>query len=247
MSSARQDGRPVDERDRRDRQGRGRERVGPVASPIEAVGPDGTCGSLAAGDPAGTFRLVTDHYEVLQVARSAEPEVIRAAFRALARKYHPDSGGSVNTMKAINEAWAVLADSARRAAYDAAGPSDAGTGQSAESRSPTHVRPTVGRALDGSLPRPGHGSTIQRCRGRPRLRTVRGMDHPGPREARSGLPGMAPPDAHRPALLGADRGGPCLAVQCEDGASACSTRLADASLTRSTRASAEPRSRSPAR
>ncbi len=83
---------------------------------------------MDAGDPAGTFRLVTDHYEVLQVVRSAEPEVIRAAYRALARKYHPDSGGSLNAMKAINEAWAVLADSARRAAYDAAGPSDAGQG-----------------------------------------------------------------------------------------------------------------------
>jgi curved DNA-binding protein CbpA len=71
---------------------------------------------------------VTDHYEVLQVARTAEPVVIRAAFRALARKYHPDSGGSANVMKAINEAWAVLGDAARRAAYDAAGPSDAGQG-----------------------------------------------------------------------------------------------------------------------
>jgi curved DNA-binding protein CbpA len=70
---------------------------------------------------------VTDHYEVLQVARSAEPEVIRAAFRALARKYHPDSGGSVNAMAAINEAWAVLSDPARRKAYDAGG-AEAGQG-----------------------------------------------------------------------------------------------------------------------
>jgi curved DNA-binding protein CbpA len=60
-----------------------------------------------------------DLYEVLQVDRRAEPEVIRAAYRALARKNHPDFGGSVRMMSAINEAWAVLGDPARRAAYDA--------------------------------------------------------------------------------------------------------------------------------
>ena len=71
---------------------------------------------------------MTDHYEVLQVARAAEPEVIRAAFRALARKYHPDSGGSATTMAAINEAWASSGNVERRAAYDKAGPADAAQG-----------------------------------------------------------------------------------------------------------------------
>jgi curved DNA-binding protein CbpA len=60
-----------------------------------------------------------DPYEVLQVHRRAEPEVIRAAYRALARKYHPDFGGEPGRMIAITEAWAVLGNAERRAAYDA--------------------------------------------------------------------------------------------------------------------------------
>ena len=62
---------------------------------------------------------MNDLYEVLQVRRSAEPEVIRAAYRALARKHHPDFGGSPERMAVINDAWAVLGNEAQRAAYDA--------------------------------------------------------------------------------------------------------------------------------
>lgn len=60
-----------------------------------------------------------DYYEVLQVNPSAEPEVIRAAYRILARKYHPDHGGDAVRMIALNDAWDVLGDPTRRAAYDA--------------------------------------------------------------------------------------------------------------------------------
>ena len=60
-----------------------------------------------------------DFYEVLQVNPRAEPEVIRAAYRILARKYHPDHGGDAGRMIALNDAWDVLGDPARRAAYDA--------------------------------------------------------------------------------------------------------------------------------
>jgi curved DNA-binding protein CbpA len=62
---------------------------------------------------------MSDHYEVLQVHPRAEPDVIRAAYRILARKYHPDMGGDAKRMIAINDAWDVLGDPARRAAYDA--------------------------------------------------------------------------------------------------------------------------------
>jgi len=62
---------------------------------------------------------MADHYEVLQVHPRADPEVIRAAFRTLARKYHPDFGGDQRQMMALNDAWNVLGDRARRAAYDA--------------------------------------------------------------------------------------------------------------------------------
>jgi curved DNA-binding protein CbpA len=59
-----------------------------------------------------------DPYETLQVSHAAQPEVIRAAFRTLARMNHPDVGGSAETMTALNEAWAMLRDRRRRARYD---------------------------------------------------------------------------------------------------------------------------------
>lgn len=63
----------------------------------------------------------TDLYKVLQVDAEAEPEVIRAAYLCLAKKYHPDtSGGEGDRMAALNEAWAVLGDMDRRRAYDRA-------------------------------------------------------------------------------------------------------------------------------
>ena len=60
-----------------------------------------------------------DFYEVLQVHPRAEADVIRAAYRTLARKYHPDHGGDALRMIAINDAWDVLGDPVARAAYDA--------------------------------------------------------------------------------------------------------------------------------
>ena len=60
-----------------------------------------------------------DYYEVLQVHRHAEAEVIRAAYRVLARKYHPDHGGDSKRMIALNDAWDVLGDPLQRAEYDA--------------------------------------------------------------------------------------------------------------------------------
>lgn len=62
---------------------------------------------------------MNDPYEILQVHRKAEPEVIRAAYRALARKYHPDFGGEPARMVAISEAFAILGDTERRTAHDA--------------------------------------------------------------------------------------------------------------------------------
>jgi curved DNA-binding protein CbpA len=62
---------------------------------------------------------MADLYEVLQVHRRAELDVIRAAYRALARKHHPDFGGDSARMVAINDAWQVLSDRDARSAYDA--------------------------------------------------------------------------------------------------------------------------------
>ncbi len=61
---------------------------------------------------------MADLYEVLQVHRHADLDVIRAAYRALARKHHPDFGGDGARMVALNDAWRVLSDREARAAYD---------------------------------------------------------------------------------------------------------------------------------
>jgi DnaJ-class molecular chaperone len=64
-----------------------------------------------------------DYYRVLQVDPDAEPEVIAAAYRKLAAKYHPDVNSSpeANTrMQEINVAYGVLGDPAARAEYDRA-------------------------------------------------------------------------------------------------------------------------------
>jgi molecular chaperone DnaJ len=65
-----------------------------------------------------------DYYEVLGVARDANQKAIKDAFRQLALKYHPDRNkepGAEERFKEIAEAYAVLNDPQKRAAYDAGG------------------------------------------------------------------------------------------------------------------------------
>lgn len=64
-------------------------------------------------------------YDLLEVSPNASPEVIKAAYRQLAMKYHPDRQpdaqarrGAEEQMKAINAAYEILADPVRRAEYD---------------------------------------------------------------------------------------------------------------------------------
>jgi len=57
-------------------------------------------------------------YDRLGVAPTASTAEIRAAYRRLARAAHPDHAGSAREMAVLNEAWRVLGDPARRAAYD---------------------------------------------------------------------------------------------------------------------------------
>ena len=66
-----------------------------------------------------------NHYEQLQVTRTADAEVIDRAYKALSMKYHPDTvtaserDGATRRMQAINAAYAVLRDPVKRRAYDA--------------------------------------------------------------------------------------------------------------------------------
>ncbi|MGH2358721.1 MAG: J domain-containing protein, partial [Candidatus Limnocylindria bacterium] len=62
-----------------------------------------------------------DAYRVLQVDPTAVPEVIEAAYRALARLHHPDlveDGDAGDAMTELNWAYGTLHDPVLRAAYD---------------------------------------------------------------------------------------------------------------------------------
>jgi len=62
-----------------------------------------------------------DYYEILGVAPDAETTDIKAAYRRLARKYHPDLNpdeAAEANFKEVAEAWEVLRDETRRAEYD---------------------------------------------------------------------------------------------------------------------------------
>src|SRR3546814_4953543 len=67
----------------------------------------------------------TTHYENLKVARDAPPEVIRAAYKTLSQKYHPDRNPgdprSARILTLLNAAYAVLSDPDKRQAHDQIG------------------------------------------------------------------------------------------------------------------------------
>ncbi|MDP3063792.1 MAG: DnaJ domain-containing protein [Chloroflexota bacterium] len=67
------------------------------------------------------MKQAPDYYAILQVDSQAEREVIQAAYRRLAAKYHPDvdaSPGSTERMRLLNAAYEVLSHPDKRRAYD---------------------------------------------------------------------------------------------------------------------------------
>jgi curved DNA-binding protein CbpA len=127
----------------------------------------------------------SDPYKILQVDPEAEDEVIAAAYRRLARKYHPDTATGAESggrMEAINAAWEVLGDPKRRAAHDrqralqaAVSRSGAGTSPDGDSARSTpsaaaskapdaahgYARP-ASAPQSGSPPRPPEPETVSR-------------------------------------------------------------------------------------
>lgn len=73
-----------------------------------------------------------DFYKTLGVSRSASPEEIKAAYRKLAKKYHPDVNKGDKTaeekFKDISEAYDVLSDKKKREEYDMFGAAGVGAG-----------------------------------------------------------------------------------------------------------------------
>ncbi|HEY7107281.1 MAG TPA: J domain-containing protein [Acidimicrobiia bacterium] len=84
------------------------------------------------------------YYEQLGVAPTASAADIRAAYRTLARTLHPDRarGQASSRMASINEAWRVLGDPTRRAAYD-----------DELARAEPHVRPRSEATRSDAAPR----------------------------------------------------------------------------------------------
>src|SRR5277367_5630728 len=109
-----------------------------------------------------------DYYEVLGVARGADADTVKRAYRKLARKYHPDVSKEKNAesrFKEVQEAYEVLKDPEKRAAYDQLGaewksgeqfrpPPDWGSGFEHAGAGPERGR---GRAGRGRGRGPGNG------------------------------------------------------------------------------------------
>jgi hypothetical protein len=75
----------------------------------------------SSSSPAALNGSLPDYYEVLQISASADTEMIQRVFRLLAQRYHPDNSESGNeeVFRSVLQAYRVLSDPEKRAAYDA--------------------------------------------------------------------------------------------------------------------------------
>ncbi|KAL3364818.1 hypothetical protein AABB24_013540 [Solanum stoloniferum] len=83
------------------------------------------CASAVAEAPMMMERRSVSLYEVLRVKRDASPKEIKAAYRNLAKLYHPDSAASLPEESSdgrdfieIHDAYVTLSDPSARALYD---------------------------------------------------------------------------------------------------------------------------------
>lgn len=72
------------------------------------------------GHAARSTEAIPDYYELLQISPNADPDMIHRVYRLLAQRYHPDNGtsGDEKQFRAITDAYKVLSEPEKRAAYD---------------------------------------------------------------------------------------------------------------------------------
>ena len=77
-------------------------------------------------------------YQTLDVSKNCTPEQLKKAYRRAALKAHPDKGGTEESFKEVNQAYEVLSDEEKRAAYDRYGQAglDAASGGSGAGAGP---------------------------------------------------------------------------------------------------------------
>ena len=59
-----------------------------------------------------------NYYNILHADKTADDNQLKKCYRAACLIYHPDKGGTDLEFQLVNEAWQVLSDSGKRAAYD---------------------------------------------------------------------------------------------------------------------------------
>lgn len=95
------------------------------------------------------------HYETLEVSRQASPEVVRAAYRSLMQRFHPDrhpgDAAAAARAAAITLAYEVLSDADRRGAYD----------QSLATAAAADAMPAAMRTARSASPARGHAQAAR--------------------------------------------------------------------------------------